>query len=142
MIPRLPAFLALATFPALPSCGAEEANPRDIVAAMMEDPDSARFQSVRERTDHVCGEVNARVPSGGYTGYRRFVVDRRTGTAMIEPREEIVASAASHLDPACSKPAGYQSVDERFACAQAPVERQASDQQRRFEIVYANSCKR
>ena len=52
---------------------------RQAVLAKLKDPDSAKFQRERLRygytlsTSVLCGEVNAKNETGGYTGYRRFI---------------------------------------------------------------------
>lgn len=44
------------------------------VTRMLFDPESARFQDLKARTDTkvVCGYVNAKNKFGGYVGFRRF----------------------------------------------------------------------
>lgn len=52
------------------------------VTAVLKDPDSARFDSLRRRTtsnlDLVCGKVNAKNSFGGYTGSKLFAFNVTT----------------------------------------------------------------
>jgi hypothetical protein len=52
---------------------------KELAAAMMKDPDSARFRLVTVKkldgARFVCGEINAKNSYGGYVGYQRFLSD-------------------------------------------------------------------
>jgi hypothetical protein len=120
--------------------GCADDDPQASVAALTADPASARFQSVRERGEHVCGEVNARERQGGYSGYRRFVYARRTKTGIIDPAAQQAGAAAPRAGPGCAKPFAYQSVEERLGCAYDPAQAEASERQRRFEKLWAAAC--
>lgn len=51
---------------------------RQPVLEQLKDPDSAKFRNEKVRggwivgTSHLCGEVNAKTPMGGYAGYKKF----------------------------------------------------------------------
>ncbi len=122
----------------LAACSGED--PKDAVAAGLADPRSARFQSVRDRGDHVCGQVNSREPPGGYGGYRRFVYDKESEVAAVDPGVDEPVERARQLDAACAKPFAYQSVDERLTCAAAPERQAGSDRQRAFEALWRRAC--
>ena len=120
--------------------GCANDDPQAIVAALTADPGSARFQSVRERGEHVCGEVNARGRQGGYSGYRRFVYAKRTKTGRIDPAAPQAEAPAPRPGSACTRPFAYQSVEERLGCAYDPAQAAASKQQGRFETLWAAAC--
>ena len=120
--------------------GCADEDPEAIVAALTADPGAARFQSVREQGEHVCGEVNARERQGGYSGYRRFVYTQQTKTAVIDPAAPQGGAATPPPGSACAKPFAYQSVEERLSCAYHPARAEASEQQRRFETLWAAAC--
>ncbi len=122
----------------LAACGGE--NPEEAVAAALADPRSARFQSVSDRGDHVCGEVNSRDRAGGYGAYRRFVYDKQSEAVMIAPAIEEGVPQAGPPNSACAKPFAYQSVDERLSCAAAPEQRARSDRHRVFEALWRRAC--
>lgn len=63
--------------------------------AYLYDPESLRLKGAKyfSATGATCGEANARNRMGGYTGFRRFVVDH-DGEVFIEPE-----SRASSDDP-------------------------------------------
>lgn len=110
------------------------------VAALTADPASARFQAVREQGDSVCGEVNGKDRQGAYGGYKRFVYDRQTKAALIDPGAVDLAKPARAHDPACAKPFAYQTVEERLTCAYAPIQQQVSDRQLQFDDLWSRSC--
>jgi hypothetical protein len=128
------AFLGLC----LAACGGED--PKEAVAAGLADPPSARFQSVRDRGDYVCGEVNSRERPGGYGGYRRFVYDKGSETAAIDPGLDEPAEQVGPQGPGCAKPFAYQSVEERLTCAAAPERQAGSNRQRAFEALWRRVC--
>ncbi len=121
----------------LAGCGDDPA--REAVAAALDDPDSARFQLVRDRPNHVCGEVNGRGEGGAFVGYRRFVYDKEAGVPLIDPGTSQAVQGAAR-DPACGKSFAYQSVDERLNCAHAPAARSEAERQRRFEAIWGKAC--
>lgn len=82
--------------------------------------------------------MNGKRPEGGYSGYRRFVYDRDTGTALIEPTAAKAASAAPAAG--CEKPFAYQTVDERLICARAPAESEEILQRQRFDGLWGRGC--
>lgn len=129
--------LLLALAP-LASCA--DSGPEADVAALFADPGSARFQSVRQSGDFVCGEVNARTPQGSYSGYKRFVHDRKSKRSLVDPGKSERSAPAGHNGPDCSKAFAYQTSDERFSCAYAPVQQQEVDRQRQFEELWASAC--
>jgi hypothetical protein len=129
-------FCWLAWLACLSGCGEDPA--RKAVAASLSDPGSARFQSVREKQDHVCGEVNGRSEPGGQTGYRRFVYDRSSGAVSVEAAAP--TSAPSSPPTGCDKPFAYQSVEERLACAAAPEARAEAERAREFARVWQKEC--
>ncbi len=129
---------ALLLLPLIGGCGGDDA--REAVASSFGDPGSARFQSVSERGDHVCGEVNGRGASGGYTGYARFVYDKRSAAALIDPRLGSEPAAARPPENSCSKTFSYQTVEERLACADRPVEMSRTNQQTAFNDLWARVC--
>lgn len=53
---------------------------KDAVAAQMFDPGSAAFRGLEEKIpDFIyCGEVNSKNLMGGYVGYRKFAVTKKT----------------------------------------------------------------
>lgn len=53
------------------------------LASQLCDPDSMRTRDVHQTEQTVTGQVNARSPAGGYSGFIPFTVDRRTGHAEI-----------------------------------------------------------
>lgn len=122
----------------LTGCGGSDAE--QAVAAALPDPASARFQSVVDRQDHVCGEVNGKDPAGRLGGYRRFVYDKSSGAALIDPQLQDELPARNVQDAACAKPFAYQSVDERLACAAAPAREAGSSRQRAFEDLWRRGC--
>jgi hypothetical protein len=119
-------------------CGDDPA--REAVAAALEEPDTARFQSVVERGGFVCGEVNGRARAGGFTGYRRFVYDEADRSALIDPGRSVTAAEVQPAEGACGKPFAYQSVDERMSCANAPAAKVREDLQNRFEAEWRRAC--
>lgn len=122
---------------ALTACADD--GPETSVAAMTAQPEAARFQSVREKGNHVCGEVNGKDSEGAYSGYRRFVYDRRTEAGLIDPGlSNAIATAAP--GPGCGKPFAYQSVEERLECAEAPLRTADAERQRRFDTLWAKAC--
>ena len=120
--------------------GCADDEPRTRVAALTAEPDSAKFQSVRDRGTYVCGEVNGKERQGGYSGYRRFVYDRRKEAAIIDPVEQNVAAPPPNADTACAKVFAYQTVEERLTCAYAPAQQAGSDRQRQFETLWVDVC--
>jgi hypothetical protein len=122
----------------LSGCG--DNDPERAVAAMLPDPASARFQSVSRRGDHVCGEVNGRAARGGYTGYTRFVYDSASGVAALDPRLMAGPSTARPTKAACTKPVAYQTIDERFICAEAPAPVASADIQLEFNSLWQRNC--
>ncbi len=58
----------------------------------LSDPGSAKFIGLQRRPDAVCGFVNARGPSGGYTGSKLFVHVISTGeTHVLDQPEDSAA---------------------------------------------------
>ncbi len=92
-----------------------------------------------DRSGHVCGEVNGRGRDGTYAGYRRFIYDKSARTTALDegPAEPSRPSAA--VDRGCGKPAAYQSVDERFACAQTQAAKGVPERQG-FEEAWDKVC--
>lgn len=118
---------------ALGGCGQGEAE--KAVSGAIADP-AARFQSVRNRTGFVCGEVNGR----GGPGYVRLVYDEETGAAFVDPGEASAQLSASRADAACGKPFAYQSVEERLGCAAAPRQESEIRSKRSFETLWRKAC--
>ncbi|WP_239323671.1 hypothetical protein [Snodgrassella gandavensis] len=64
---------------------------KDAVRDILKDPDSAKFYNVKRLVNSknellsVCGQVNARVPAGGYGGKQLFVYLVKTKKAMLIP---------------------------------------------------------
>lgn len=58
---------------------------REAVKGTLKDPDSAKFQNERISGLLVCGEVNAKNSYGGYTGYKRYIV--QDGSANFDGEE-------------------------------------------------------
>ncbi|WP_239372628.1 hypothetical protein [Snodgrassella gandavensis] len=64
---------------------------KEAVKDMLKDPDSAKFYNVKRLVNSknellsVCGQVNARVPAGGYGGKQLFVYLVKTKKAMLIP---------------------------------------------------------
>ena len=64
---------------------------KEAVRDLLKDPDSAKFYNVKtlkntkDKQVYVCGEVNAKVPAGGYGGKERFVYIPYINTAYIIP---------------------------------------------------------
>jgi hypothetical protein len=59
------------------------------VLALLNDPESARFQNVRpaaKAAGFICGEVNAKNRYGGYVGFREFVADGQS--ALIDSAQQ------------------------------------------------------
>lgn len=74
--------LILAAAVTLASC-ADDPRQR-AVDAMLEQPATAKFRNLQERGDLLlCGEVDARLPAGGLSGFRRFMA-YSDGTVMID----------------------------------------------------------
>jgi hypothetical protein len=119
---------------ALGGCGLSPAE--RAVAQAVGDPD-ARFQALRSRGDHVCGEVNARNMQGLRSQYVRFVYDGRS--AFIDPGPA-PASAIPPDEAACGKPLSYQTPDERLSCAQAPRLQNDMRRRRAFEELWQRAC--
>lgn len=72
---------------------------KQLVAAEFRDPDSLNWRNVRDVSDaiggdYVCGEVNGRNGYGGYAGYRRFVVDMKTKSVVLEPAPSATGNPA------------------------------------------------
>lgn len=134
---RKPVAILILVAPGVYACGEDPA--RRAVAAAIQDPGSARFQAVRERANHVCGEVNGRGPRG-YIGYRRFVYDRAAETALVDPGSAAAAPKSASSGAACTKPFAYRTVDERLSCAGAPAARSEETRQRRFENAWRKAC--
>jgi hypothetical protein len=105
---------------------------------LLPEPASAQFQKVTDRGTHVCGEVNGRAASGGYTGYTRFIYAKNSRAASLEPRAATPLPTAP--DAACSKPAAYQSVDERFTCAAPPAGTPPPAAPTDFDSEWRQSC--
>ena len=67
------------------------AEAKEAVRDLLKDPDSAKFYDVKtlkntkDKQVYVCGEVNAKVPAGGYGGKERFVYIPYVNTAYIIP---------------------------------------------------------
>lgn len=110
------------------------------MAAQLADPKSARFQAVRSRAGHVCGEVNARDAAGAWQGYRRFLYDTGSGSAALDPRHAPAAGPAEAANPACAKPLSYRTVEERFACDTAPASGRAKAEQSAFDERWRRIC--
>ncbi len=67
---------------------------QDMIRSQLIDPGSAQFRNVQGRGDAaVCGEVNSKNRFGGYVGFRRFVVDRQTNQAVLDPQEYLTSEA-------------------------------------------------
>lgn len=80
--------------------------PPDARAAItkdFKDPDGAEFRNVFVTPFGVCGEVNAKNSYGGYTGYKLFVWQRKSGTAII--MDEVGSSPAAEAKQFCDTPA-------------------------------------
>lgn len=135
MLRAAPFFLVLV----LAACA--DKDPRDAVAATLPDPGSARFQSISDRGDHVCGEVNSRTGQGGYTGYTRFVYDKESEAALVDPGLQAATPPAGPPDAACSKTFSYQTVEERLACAAQPEAQGSSNRQRAFDALWERVCR-
>lgn len=80
---------ALATILAVAGCNALHDPVEGAVKAELRDPASARFRNVRTMASGItCGEVNAKNAVGGYSGFQKFIVDRRgqaiVGQGMLE----------------------------------------------------------
>lgn len=137
MAKKAPAIL-LAAAAALSACGGSPAE--KAVASLFGDPGSVRFQSVRDRTRYVCGEVNGRGSDHRYQGYKRFVYAKGSEAALIDPH---LASADRDIrisQADCGKPAAYQSVDERMNCAWGPAAKAEANRQGSFEKLWRTVC--
>jgi hypothetical protein len=124
----------------LTAIGCADEEPMESVAATLSEPASARFQSIRERGDYVCGEVNGRTGSSVYSGYRRFVYDERGRRAMVDPRLAPGGKTSRASGSGCDKPFAYQSVEERLTCAEAPAQQPRADRQREFDALWSSAC--
>lgn len=67
---------------------------KEAVKDILKDPDSAKFYNVKrfvntkDKKVYVCGEVNAKVPAGGYGGKQRFVYFSGVKEAFLIPNEK------------------------------------------------------
>lgn len=77
------------------------AKAKEMVADEFSDPDSAKFRRMfiselinpkGEAVLYLCGEVNAKNKMGGYTGYRRFIVDH--SMALVDPGADAEGTAS------------------------------------------------
>lgn len=115
------------------ACGRSEAE--EAVAATLPNPEAARFQSVAQYGDAVCGEVSA----GGAGGYMRFVY--REGVASIAPRESYTPSDVAGFDATCRMLGGQGNALDRQICTRAAEARQTIEQAAAFETLWRRSCK-
>lgn len=125
----------------LAAAACADSEPKDRVAELFPEPASAKFQGIVERGDYVCGEVNGK-NDGRYTGYRRFVYDRQTKRALMDPG--VAPGNADSLAPnaACRRPLAYQTVEERLSCAEAPRSRLEASRQSDFDASWHRACAR
>ena len=79
------------------------AKAKELIADEFSDPDSVKFRRMfiselmnpkGEAVLYLCGEVNAKNRMGGYTGYRRFLVDQ--SMALVDPGADAEGMASVH----------------------------------------------
>lgn len=100
------------------SSAAIEREARAGLVTTLNDAASARFEGVRvvegktEREPKIlCGLVNAKNQMGAYVGFRRFVVERGTGFAVVSPD-----AGAGSSDDARSYQDGFDAVYPKAKC--------------------------
>lgn len=79
-------------------------NAKNIVKNSLLDGESAQFADLNfyEKSNFVCGTVNAKNKMGGYVGKKKFVANLKTSTSYIDPNREI---------PDSPKPPSYISIE-------------------------------
>lgn len=60
-----------------------EVKAQEVVKESLKDPESAEFRNM----NGVCGEVNAKNSFGGYTGFKKFVIDVNASQLFIDPED-------------------------------------------------------
>lgn len=118
---------------ALDACGRSEAE--DAVAAMLPEPESARFQSVTRHGDAVCGEVRA---GGGANRYVRFVYLQ--GAASIAPSTVHAPRDLAAFDATCRMLGGQGNALDKQVCAAAADARRTDEQAAAFEALWRGKC--
>lgn len=119
----------------LSACGRSEAE--DAVAALLPQPEDARFQGVTKHEDAVCGEVNL-TKEVGTKGYRRFVYLR--GAASIAPSVSYTPSDLAGFDATCRMLGKQGNELDREVCARAFDARRSLEQAATFEALWKRTC--
>ena len=96
---------------------------KEAVRDLLKDPDSAKFYDVKKHLNthnkeiYVCGEVNARAPTGGYVGKKMFVHNTERKVTLIIPATK----------PKELREEFYYSISYRVACLNADLEKITAD---------------
>ena len=99
------------------------AEAKEAVRDLLKDPDSAKFYDVKKHLNthnkeiYVCGEVNARAPTGGYVGKKMFVHNTERKVTLIIPATK----------PKELREEFYYSISYRVACLNADLEKITAD---------------
>ncbi|HEV2747590.1 MAG TPA: hypothetical protein VGW34_09870 [Allosphingosinicella sp.] len=76
------------------ACSSANGEAEDAVRQQLTDPSSAEFRNVVARdSGATCGEVNSKNKMGGYDGFRRFIYDDASKSAVIDPQEYLSQEA-------------------------------------------------
>lgn len=119
----------------LGACGRSEAE--GAVAATLPHPQAARFQSVTQYDDGVCGEVSGGGASRG--GYVRFVF--RDSAVSISPRTFYTAADLASFDATCRTLGGQGNGLDREVCTRAAQIRQDAALSADFEALWQRTCR-
>lgn len=120
--------------------GCGEGAAEEAVAAQFPDPASARFQNVRSRDGHVCGEVNGASASGARTGYRRFVYDRAEDAAMLDPQVLRGEAEVAAFERTCGETGPMGTAFNSGNCQWAAEARAALQRQQSFDALWKREC--
>jgi hypothetical protein len=134
--------LVCASCDGLPGTGSyREEKAKRSVSEQLLDPTSAQFRNVQSRGDSVCGEVNAKNKIGAYVGFRRFVVDTATYSAVIDPQFDLtdLLSARDLCTEVSSNE--YSSASTTMSACGRVAELEATQiQQESFDSRWTKQC--
>ena len=68
-----------------------------LVGDQLKDPWSAHYRNVRLSGEFICGEVNAKGGSGGYTGFTPFLIRAGQKKALVISQSDLDDDAAGEF---------------------------------------------
>lgn len=111
------------------------------VATMLIDPASAQFRNVSARNGYVCGELNGKNRTGGFVGFKRFVVKLDGEDALIDPEFDYADLLSADESCRSLSQNSYASLSTSLsACQRAAEQRSAANLQASFDDRWQNHC--